>query len=66
MNLIAIQKNLLVNPEKISLVEIISTKGKESVLVVVEGRSIALEVDFNKFMKDLSESGVNNQQHVSL
>lgn len=67
MNLIALQKNLLVNPNKITSVEIMTVKGKESVLVTVDGRAIALEIDFKDFMKQLSNSGVKfNQQYKAL
>ena len=54
MKLIPIQKNLLINPDKITSVEIMTVKGKESVLVTVDGRAIALEIDFHTFMEELT------------
>ncbi len=57
MNLIAIQKNLLINPELISTVE--SRKvGKATVInVTVSGRSHRVTEDVNAFMATIMGAG---------
>ncbi len=67
MQLIQLQKNLLVNPDKISSVEVKKRGDHEMVIVTVEGRAITLESGFDAFFNELKKSGMQfNKQFWSI
>ena len=60
MNLIAIQDNVLVNPEKISAIEkVMDTEGRIAINVVVDGRTYTVWRPTNEFFSALNEYGVD-------
>lgn len=58
MNLVSISKNVLVNPEKITSIELKNVKGRIDILVLVEGRQYSVEKDVSVFLRELKASGV--------
>ena len=60
MQLIAIQDNVLVNPEKISVIEkTVSADGRIVMTVTIEGRMFTLFRPANEFMNELNKAGVD-------
>ena len=69
MDLIPIQKDLLVNVDKISTVKLTrDAKGQpKTVMVTVENKNHTLEVPLDDFLRRMKESGVNlNEQFWSV
>ncbi len=63
MQLIEVQKGILINPDKISSIEIKNIRSKKTVVITLEGRTIPLEVGVDKFLKELLSAGVKfNEQ----
>ena len=60
MDLIKISDTVLINPDKISAVEIKSIGGKlKSLTIIVEGKSYISEVAPENLLHDLIRAGVN-------
>lgn len=59
MNLIAIQPDLLVNPDRITYIERRVSRGKTTFSVNVEGRTFELTNPPAEFLQQLMKSGVD-------
>lgn len=56
MELIAIQKNIMINPEMIESVEV---KNKKFIVTMESGNSYHVETNVSTFMKTLGKSGID-------
>lgn len=56
MELIGIQKNVMINPEMIESVEI---KNKKFIVTMESGNSYYVETNISSFMKTLGKSGID-------
>lgn len=56
MELIAIQKNVMINPEMIESVEV---KNKKFIVTMESGNSYHVETNVASFMKTLGKSGID-------
>jgi len=66
MELIAISDDTMVNPDKVSIVEIVRKKGSAEVRITVEGKNLIVEKP-KEFLRLMLKSGVDlNQQFFSL
>jgi len=66
MELIAISEDTLVNPDKVSIVEIVRKKDTAVVRITIEGKSLNVDKP-QEFLKAMLKSGVNlNQQFFSV
>lgn len=66
MNLVKISKNVLVNPKYISSVEQKDVRGKQTIIIWVDGRSYTLEVSLKEFMNELDNLQItDNKQYFA-
>ena len=61
MQLIPIAPDILINPDKISIVEKMNIKGKESLVIVVDGVRKVVTMNIDDVYRKLVESGVDKQ-----
>ena len=67
MKLVKVSKDVLINPEKISAVEMRTNEGVRNFKVIAEGYTYLVEVDPQEFLAELLASGVEaHQQFFSL
>lgn len=64
MELIVIQKNIMINPEMIESVEV---KNKKFIVTMESGNSYHVETNVSTFMKTLGKSGIDlSKQFISV
>ena len=59
MKLIAISEDVLINPDKISVMQIVKKKNRQVLTVDVEGRTLTVERMAAELIKELNNSGVD-------
>ena len=62
MKLIKISKDILINPEKISVIEMRQGKNGRNIKVTIEGNSYLVETESSEFLAELITSGVETHK----
>jgi hypothetical protein len=64
MKLIKLRENVLVNPDKISVIEFMEIQGERNLVVTVDSQQYVATVEPKELMQDLVSSGMESGNKV--